>query len=48
MLVSYMECMFSRSLKEAQDSLREIYGGSYGSAVHNKKKWITLDYIEVK
>ena len=30
------------------DELREIYGVSYVSAFHNKKKWITLDYIEVK
>lgn len=47
-LVSYSAAVFSKSLKAAQDSLREIYGVSYVSAFHNKKKWITLDYIEVK
>lgn len=47
-LVSYSAAVFSKSLKAAQDSLREIYGVSYVSTFHNKKKWITLDYIEVK
>lgn len=46
--INYSASVFSRNLKSSQDILRNIYGVSYTNTFHNKKRWITLNYIEIK
>ena len=47
-LSTLIPATLSKKLKATEDTLRNIYGITYTNNFHNKQKWITLDYIELR
>lgn len=48
LLFNFTSATLSKNLKAMEYTLHSIYGVTYTNKFHNKQKWITLDYIELR